>query len=72
MISFYKFEKILRKSKESLFEVGAGGGGPGSGMSPPKQNPLVFTGAFQDYHGNDSKDSKNPHGKLPPIKKIKK
>lgn len=50
--------------KKWLIEVGMGGGGPGGGMEPPKQNPTSMQGAFADYHGPNSEE-------LPP-KKMKK
>lgn len=58
--------------KKWLFEVGMGGGGVGSGVEPPKQNPTGFSGAFADYHSDESTDSKNPKGLLPIRKKKKK
>lgn len=60
--------------KKWLLEVGMGGGGPGSGIEPPKQDPTK-TGSqgFADYHGKDGTDPRNPNGQLPPIpKKMKK
>jgi len=50
-----------------LLEVGMGGGGVGSGMTPPLQRP--DTTAMQDYHGKEDSDPKNPNGALPPVKK---
>jgi len=50
--------------KKWLLEVGMGGGGPGGGMEPPRQNPVGSTGAFSDYHGQNSEET--------PPKKIKK
>ncbi len=50
-----------------LYEVGPGGGGPGSGMVPPKQDPTKVggTNAFADYHAPGSDE-------LPPVNKSKK
>jgi hypothetical protein len=57
--------------KRWLAEVGMGGGGPGSGMTPPLQSPGVE--ALADYQGPEQTDPRNPKGKLPPTKrKIKK
>lgn len=53
--------------KKWLIEVGMGGGGPGGGMTPPLQRP--DTPALQDYHGPESKDPRNPNGKLPPTRR---
>jgi len=41
-----------------LMEVGPGGGGPGSGMTPPKQDPTDVggTSAFPDFHGPGSSE----------------
>ena len=51
----------MQTFQQWLFEVGMGGGGPGSGMTPPKQDPTQVggTSAFADYHGPGS-------GELPP------
>jgi hypothetical protein len=53
-----------------LLEVGMGGGGVGSGMAPPLQRPTPT--AMADYHGGDHRDPRDPDGKLPPVKKIRK
>lgn len=58
--------------KQWLTEVGMGGGGPGSGMEPPKQDPTkIAQGAFADYHGpkDVQTDPANPHGQLPPTRR---
>ena len=55
--------------KKWLIEVGMGGGGPGSGLSPPKQNPTSFSGSFADFHDETHKDPRNSKGQLPPVKK---
>ncbi len=47
-----------------------GGGGPGSGMTPPLQSPELT--AMADYQGKEQSDPKNPSGKLPPTKPKKK
>jgi hypothetical protein len=56
--------------KRWLAEVGMGGGGPGSGMTPPLQSPELT--AMADYQGKEQSDPKNPNGKLPPTKPKKK
>lgn len=53
-----------------LVEVGAGGGGVGSGMTPPLQRPDVTTMA--DYQGEEHRDPRNQDGKLPPVKRRRK
>lgn len=59
--------------KQWLLEVGMGGGGPGGGMEPPKQDPTkVAQGAFADYSDKNGTDPRNPNGTLPPIRKMKK
>lgn len=50
-----------------LAEVGMGGGGVGSGVEPPLQKPDLA--AMADYHGKEGSDSRNPDGKLPPVRK---
>lgn len=57
--------------KQWLLEVGAGGGGPGSGMTPPRQDPTKMPGAWQDYHGPEETDPHDPNAQLPPIQKKK-
>jgi hypothetical protein len=57
--------------KKWLLEVG-GQGGPGGGLTPPLQNPLVYQGSLTDYYDDSHKDPANPNGKLPPVKKTKK
>ena len=57
--------------KKWLLEVG-GGGGLGGGITPPLQNPLLYQGAFADYHGETERDPANPDGNLPPVKKNRK
>lgn len=52
-----------------LAEVGMGGGGVGSGMTPPLQRPDVT--AMADYQGPEQRDPKNPVGKLPPTRRRK-
>lgn len=56
--------------KRWLAEVGGGGGGVGSGMTPPLQRPDMS--AMADYQGKDQSDPRNPQGKLPPTKPRKK
>lgn len=64
--------------KKWLLEVGAGGGGVGSGMIPPREDPAQIittsnTGGFQTYSDDSGSDPSNPDGKLPPTsKKMKK
>lgn len=53
--------------KQWLIEVGMGGGGPGSGMTPPLQKP--DTSAMADYHGPEGTDPKDQNGKLPPVRR---
>jgi hypothetical protein len=53
--------------KKWLIEVGMGGGGAGSGMTPPLQKP--FLTAMADYHGKEGSDPSDPNGKLPPTKR---
>jgi hypothetical protein len=53
--------------KKWLCEVGMGGGGVGSGMTPPLQRPDMS--AMSDYQGPEHKDPKMQDGKLPPTKK---
>lgn len=48
--------------KKWLLEVGMGGGGPGGGLEPPKQNPTHTQGAFADYHQPNS--NQLPHKKM--------
>lgn len=52
-----------------LAEVGMGGGGVGSGMTPPLQRPDLT--AMSDYHGPGHRDPRNPNGKLPPTRRTK-
>jgi len=58
--------------RQWLMEVGMGGGGPGGGMEPPKQDPTKVggTNAFGDYHmpGSDELPPTSPRF----IKKSKK
>lgn len=56
--------------RQWLAEVGMGGGGAGSGMTPPLQRP--DTAALSDYHGPEGADPRNQNGKLPPTKAKKK
>ncbi len=58
--------------KKWLIEVGMGGGGPGGGMDPPKQDPTAMPGAFADYHSDDERDPQDQNGQLPPVAKKKK
>lgn len=57
----------IRERGAGLMEVGMGGGGPGSGMSPPLQSPDLA--AMQDYQGEEQRDPKMKDGKLPPVKR---
>jgi hypothetical protein len=50
-----------------LAEVGMGGGGVGSGMTPPMQAPSPT--AMADHHGEAHKNPRNQEGKLPPVQK---
>lgn len=59
---------------KTWLEVGMGGGGPGSGLEPPRQNPIGLLsprsiGAYQDYSDDSGRDPANPDGQLPPVKK---
>jgi hypothetical protein len=65
------FDIYVMGFKKWLLEVG-GGGGLCGGLTPPLQSPLSNQGAFADYHGETERDSANPDGKLPPIKKNRK
>jgi hypothetical protein len=64
--------------KKWLLEVGMGGGGAGSGMMPPKEDPVQMitgnnTGGFQVWSDESGSDPADPNGQLPPTtKKIKK
>jgi len=59
--------KYFMDFKSWLVEVGMGGGGVGSGMTPPLQRPDVT--AMADYHGKEQTDPRDPNGQLPPVKK---
>lgn len=52
--------------RQWLLEVGMGGGGVGSGMTPPLQRPEPT--AMVDYLGSGHKDPRNQDGRLPPVK----
>ena len=57
-------------------EVGMGGGGVGSGESPPKQDPVQMvsgnnTGGFQVWSDESGSDPSDPNGQLPPTKSKK-
>jgi hypothetical protein len=45
-----------------LFEVGMGGGGVGSGMEPPLENPKIGAFALNDLHDPNS-DQLPPNNK---------
>ena len=62
---------------KTWLEVGMGGGGPGSGLEPPKQNPIGMIssnsmGAYQTFSDESGSDPENPSGQLPPVAKKKK